>query len=432
MPRLAVSVSSTLVLLSLAGLISALAACGDGPSGDNGNGTPLVLATVGPTEAVTTLTPTQTLPTRMPPPPPDRTSTAAMPTPRVSPRVGAVGILPARLSTARYGHTATTLEDGRILIVGGEVDIERVTATAELYDPVAGSMIEAAPPGTGRAWHTATLLPDGNVLIAGGIGPDAASSAEVYDAALGEFLPVGDLAQGRQRHRATSLRDGRVLITGGLSGATPITSAEIYDPATGEFGAAGDMSQRRAQHTATLLSDGAVLIAGGVTARGRRTSEVVRYDPATGAFSFVGNLRSARAYHTATLLGDGRILIVGGDGSPDGNPPLSPMTEVELYDPSSNTTEHAGLILFPRNTHTASNLEDGRVVLVAGEHIGAVSYHAIEIYDPESESWTRGGELIEGRRNHTSTLLPDGGILVIGGWNEQDGALASLEVYEPF
>ena len=108
------------------------------------------------------------------------------------------------------------------------------------------------------------------------------------------------------------------------------------------------------------------------------------------------------------------------------------MTEAELYDPASNTTERAGLILFPRNTHTASTLADGRVVVVAGEQIGAVSYHSIEVYNSGSESWTSGGELVEGRRHHTSTLLPGGDLLVIGGQNQEEGALASMEVYEPF
>jgi len=74
------------------------------------------------------------------------------------------------LTTARVGHTATLLLDGRVLIVGGDK-----TGTAELYDPATGTF---SPTGNGTTGHgggaswgdppTAALLPDGRVLIAGG------------------------------------------------------------------------------------------------------------------------------------------------------------------------------------------------------------------------------------------------------------------------
>ena len=37
------------------------------------------------------------------------------------------------------------------------------------------------------------------------------------------------------------------------------------------------------------------------------------FDPATGKFSPIGSMGAARDGHTATLLNDGRILIAGGD-----------------------------------------------------------------------------------------------------------------------
>ena len=40
------------------------------------------------------------------------------------------------------------------------------------------------------------------------------------------------------------------------------------------------------------------------------------YDPATGQFSFFGTMTVARQNHTATLLNDGRIMIAGGVGRP--------------------------------------------------------------------------------------------------------------------
>ena len=88
-------------------------------------------------------------------------------------------LLPSRSPTAsttileaRAGHTATLLPDGRVLIVGGLHDLEQnldsALATAELWDPATGTSSPAGTLADGRSYHTATLLQDGRVLIAGG------------------------------------------------------------------------------------------------------------------------------------------------------------------------------------------------------------------------------------------------------------------------
>ncbi len=93
-----------------------------------------------------------------------------------------------------------------------------------------------------REGHTATLLHDGRVLLVGGndLGSHAIATAELYDPATGTFTPTGSMAIARGFHTATLLDDGRVLIAGGdaaaWSDAGPfLASAEIYDPETGTF-----------------------------------------------------------------------------------------------------------------------------------------------------------------------------------------------------
>jgi hypothetical protein len=96
----------------------------------------------------------------------------------------------------RDSATSTRLADGRVLVVGGFTRPSDLPATAkgpvlvsvasaELYDPGTGTFSDAGSMTTARAGHSATLLPDGRVLIAGGLNmtpttADELGSAELY------------------------------------------------------------------------------------------------------------------------------------------------------------------------------------------------------------------------------------------------------------
>jgi hypothetical protein len=182
--------------------------------------------------------------------------------------------------------TATALPDGRILIAGGScstcnADFVVGKEDAELYDPASESTTPTGHMNTARFGHTATLLNNGKILIAGGFVDidsngfgfeDYAAStktAELYDSSTGLFSPTGDMNTSRGAHTATLLADGRVLITGGGTGqigggyshyGTAVRSSEIYDPATGTFSPTGDMLYPRYLQSATALPNGKVLV----------------------------------------------------------------------------------------------------------------------------------------------------------------------------
>ena len=75
------------------------------------------------------------------------------------------------LNTPRWQHTATRLQDGKVLVVGGVAngdDPLNVLDTSELYDPATGTWSVTGHLNRPRVGHTATLLLDGRVLVAGG------------------------------------------------------------------------------------------------------------------------------------------------------------------------------------------------------------------------------------------------------------------------
>jgi hypothetical protein len=65
------------------------------------------------------------------------------------------------------GHTATVLQNGNVLVAGGQND-SAISMQAELFNPTRNTLAKARPTATRRFYHTATLLPDGKVLVVGG------------------------------------------------------------------------------------------------------------------------------------------------------------------------------------------------------------------------------------------------------------------------
>jgi hypothetical protein len=137
-------------------------------------------------------------------------------------------------------------------------------------------------------------------------------------------------------------------------------------------------------------------------------------------------MTESRSGHTATLLQaaadmqygqDGFVLIIGTDGSAD------------IYEPTTETFEAAGSLgalgIFNRHGRTASLRNDGTVLAAGGYfpvwgscggvHATGNSTNAAALLAPESDGFTVTGRLNTPRDTHTATVLQDGTVVVIGG-----------------
>ena len=355
---------------------------------------------------------------------------------------------PGPMQEARKFHTAELLQDGRVIIVGGQDSKLKPMSSAELYDPQTVAWTPTGSMSDPRREHSTALLPDGRVLAMGGVDEDlkALSSAEAYDPQTGEWSPFPRMAVARRGHQALSLPGGGVLVFGGrqiamrLLESDSLQMVETFDPSSEGWSNAPDMTMGHLGLDAVVLEDGRVLVTGGLTTSGAETVSAVQsdaggddagstgrsprtslpelYDPTAGKWLGTGFARGTMA-HTLTLLKDGLVVQAGGFGTGGNGVP-----RVEIYDPQASTWEEGAPMAVGRMFHTATLLEDGRVLVVGGTGVEG-TLRSAELFDPAARTWSPAGQTSVPRAGHTATLLQDGTVLVA------DGGSAEVDLFDP-
>ncbi len=195
-----------------------------------------------------------------------------------------------------------------------------------------------------RIGATATLLDDGRVLILGGAKVKAGAvtwfraedleavhgKAEVYDPKTGEFREVGAMTRPRAFHQAVKMSNGQVAVLGGYtqdSGGAPRLdwTVEFFDPKTGTFGESTapiapwpdhntGVKGGRALFTAALLdaSTNMILIAGGIADPGVAGGFADVYWPDHGIVGHVP-LKKVRYNHAMVFVPDYGRGVLGDD-----------------------------------------------------------------------------------------------------------------------
>ena len=339
------------------------------------------------------------------------------------------------MTTPRMGHTATLLNNGKVLIAGGFQNVpggqhcdgslhgpfgflDCVTAlnSAELYDPTTGTFGPTGNMSRSGLAHTATLLPSGKVLIHWG------DSAELYDPSSGVFVSIDGVFPGGSL--ATLLNTGKVLINGPWPPAFTDFPALLYDPANGTFLPTGDyVGTPGSPGGAARLPDGRVLVAGGLgCCYNSGQSEI--YDPGSDSFSLTAPIFPQSNGTPVMLLNNGQVLALSGwDVNADNATPIG----AGLYDPTAGTFRTIGNMTMARSEFTATLLPDGTMFITGGDYAPS----STEVYDAAAERFSASANMLIPRTEHTATLLPDGRVLIAGGLPASLATTATAELYMP-
>lgn len=327
------------------------------------------------------------------------------------------GALANNISKARYGHTATLVDEETftLLIVGGDVD---GAGTYELWEPYQGTIGWGNLPDGARRFHTATLLeiaglPEPVVMISGGESDSSTySTSFIVNMNDGQIVNLDPYAMtgglGRTRHTAAHVHSvdpdsgqtkyNWLYLIGGFNDIghkNPMSAVDVYDVSGNSFRSDPiPLRSARGSHSTVVLDDGAVLTTGGIGAG----------DEALDSIEIIHEYYKIETQWVCCQYGNGEIAAVdptlcteqGGivveGGCTSSEPQIIAKPTIDLAYSSSlcNLGETCPIVPsmpFPRFGHHALLSDRGTAVLIGG-YGGAwlvgdtTSEHAITLYNP--------------------------------------------------
>jgi hypothetical protein len=326
-----------------------------------------------------------------------------------------VGPMPNR----RANPVAVRLEDGRVLVAGGETSSDgRCKSNADVHDPVTDSWRSVAGMHRDRCQAEGVLLASGKVLVVGGSGlvwkdePGAHGwftrywkSAELYDPRRDRWALVARMTESRGAPIVEVLGRNRVLVTGGF-GREPRMSSEIYQIRRDRWVKAPPMRVTRWSGSSVRLRGGDILVAGGAkNPSGLRTAE--RYSVTRREWRPAGHFSgTANPLLFRTRSGDVQAIPNSSRWS---------QREVHRFDPTANEWSRGSLLPVPRALTQVVSLRGNAFVLGGWGPGGNYTTRTALLWRPESSEWTRWTRIPQPVSSHAAVRLRDGSILVLGG-----------------
>lgn len=283
--------------------------------------------------------------------------------------------------TRRDDHVAVKLQNGKVLIAGGEqTGVWSTIRTSELYDPATGTFAATGLMVSARRAFSAELLADGRVFAIGGWNGGSAHyrTSEFYNPTTGTWTRGPSMAALRSGLKTTTLTTGKILVTGGYTGSAYLSTTELYDPTSNTFSAGGTMATPRRYHAqASLAYAGQAIVSGGMSGTSTTATSVEVYNAVSNTFMPAGTLSQERMKHVGVAFDGGRVLFAGGQTHT-----VTCTNGTDISGAFSPATEASTSMAFARSNFAAVPL--GGKVLVMGGYDGPIYRTDAEIFDPST------------------------------------------------
>jgi chitodextrinase len=245
----------------------------------------------------------------------------------------------APMKYPRWYATATTLNDGKVLVTSGSNrNLTDLIATPELYNPATNTWKElTAATRTIPYYSFVYQLPNGKVIRVG--ATEEAAPTETLDLDTNQWATVDSrLLNGGS---AVNYAPGKFLKAGsasdgGFSGQSVNTAYTLdMNQAGPTWQTTDSMAFPRSFLNLTNMPDGTVLATGGGTDKSSQIDAngvliPESWDPSTGKWTKLAAMAKPRLYHSgALLLPDGRVYV-GGGGSDGG---VTDQRSAQIYSP---------------------------------------------------------------------------------------------------
>jgi len=238
-----------------------------------------------------------------------------------------------------YGSTVSLLNNGEVLVVGGfVVSGDPITLNnlnnVEIYNPILNKWRVTDSLKIGRRHHTATLLNSGNLLIVGGVTNNGIelNNCEIFDTSLEKWTDADSLNYARYNHSAVLLSNGNVLVSGGSNYTIPtapwLNSCEVYDSINNKWDTVTSMVYPKNSHSSIILNNNYILFIGGYF--GSEIWEL--YDPILFKNIYSDNFPIVQFEQRIEKLPNGSVISMGGFTWRDSSLPVISSTSMcELY-----------------------------------------------------------------------------------------------------
>lgn len=320
-----------------------------------------------------------------------------------------VGPMPNRRANA----VAVRLQDGRVLVAGGETSSDgRCKSNADIFDPATGRWAQAKGMHHDRCGASGVVLPNGRVLVVGGEGlldnglTHFWRSAEMYLPGRNRWIRTDPLPEPRGDAIVEVIGPHRVLVTGGETFSERLTSSYVYQVHRDRWHRTEPMKVSRIAGSSVRLGGGNILVAGGPKNNdGLRTAQ--RYSVARRTWRPAGHF-SGTSNPLLFRTRSGDVQAIPNDNRWSGR-------EVHRFDPAANDWSRGSLMPVPRVDPHVVSLKGGAFVLGGwGPGTNYTTQSALR-WRPTTAEWMRWTQIPQPVTSHSAIRLRDGSVLVLGG-----------------